>query len=198
MRIRGKNVVSCAVAAVVAVTLGACSPSREQPSDLPPGAEPELAISAPSSSAQPEEGHGECTIDDFKVQGASGNEPTIVVPEGCAAPTKVLSKILDKGSGPAVKKGDTVSVNYVIVGFTGGKKASSWSSKTESEPQKIESVGDRNVVPGWDDALVGMKEGGRKLVVLPPEQGAAAEGADELGFDEDDTLVLVIGLTGIA
>lgn len=183
------------VVAVGAMTLAACSPSKEIDSDVPPGAEPELRISAPSSAPPAEPEGEECAIGDFTVEGESGRQPKLVLPEDCTPPAKPLSKTLEPGEGPAAQKGDTVEVNFLVEGVTSGKVYKSWTASAESLPEQIE-VGAGAVMPGWDRALAGMKAGGRKLLVLPPEQGAA-EADQKLGFQPDETLVLVIGVSQI-
>lgn len=176
------------------MALAACSPSEED-SPLPPGSDPELSIAAPSSAAAEHEGHDECAVDDFKVEGESGRQPKLVLPKDCAPPAEPLSKTLDQGEGPAVKKGDTVLVNYLVRSLDSSTEAKSWASATDGQAEQV-VVGSGTVMPGWDEALVGMKAGERKLLVLPPEQGAA-EADEKLGFEPDETLVLVIGLTQV-
>lgn len=183
-----------AAGAVVSLALAACSPSLEEDSSQPPGSDPELSIAAPSSAAPAHE-DAECAVDDIKVEGESGRQPKLVLPKDCAAPAEPLSKTLDQGEGAAVKKGNTVLVNYLIRSLDSSTVAKSWASATDGQAEQV-VVGGGTVMPGWDEALVGMKAGERKLLVLPPEQGAA-EADEKLGFAPDETLVLVIGLTQI-
>jgi peptidylprolyl isomerase len=183
--------VLAALVAAGTMVLAACSPSLEEPSDKPPGYEPELRIDAPSSSAPHAEEHGkECTIADFKVEGASGERPKIELPkESCTPPAKPLTDELDAGEGAAAKEGDTVTVNYVIAGVSSAKKDSTWSSATQSEPEQI-VLGEADL--GWDEHVVGMKLGARKLVVL---SAADLPDAEKQGFEPDEALALVIGRT---
>lgn len=200
MRIRALPTAGAALAGTVAVLLAACSPSLEQPSDQPPGSEPDMEISAPASSAPADHQQAsddECTLDEFDVEGDSGVEPTIVVPEDCQPPTSVQAEDLDEGEGAEVVEGDSVEINYVAVGLSSGQQDSSWTSDTASEPVSIDSVGAGEVAPEWDNALLGMREGGRKLIVLPPEQGTAAEADHELDFESDEPIAMVIGLSSI-
>ncbi|MFB9725769.1 FKBP-type peptidyl-prolyl cis-trans isomerase [Haloechinothrix salitolerans] len=201
MRIRANNVVSGVCVAAVAAALTACSPSLEEPSDMPPGQEVPMSLSAPASLTRaPEHDAADdaCPIEDFTVEGGSDRKPSIVVPDHCETPTKLQQTTLKPGSGPEVSKGDTVSVNYVLVGVTSGKEVTSWTSPTETTPEQI-TVGAGEVIPGWDKALVGMKAEGRALVVIPPKQGAAATtGTQELDYAQDETLALVIEVQAIS
>lgn len=202
-RVRASRTGAAVIAGVAAMAIAACSPSLEQDSDLPPGAEPTLNISAPASAPPSDADHGHgaedgaCAVDAFKVKGKPGRKPTIVAPEDCTPPEKVLTKALEEGNGPEVAKGDTVEVDFVVVGLTGGKEETSWRSKTDSEPRQI-TVGKGDIAPEFDEALVGMKQGARTLVVIPPSSGDGAEGAQRLGFAADETLVLVIDVVGVA
>lgn len=186
--------VVAALVAAGAMAVAACSPSKEAPSDLPPGHEPQVQISAPSSAA-PTETAEECAIGDFTVQGESGRQPKLELPEDCTPPAEPLSKTLDSGEGPAARKGDTVQVNFVVQGLTSGNVYKSWTSSTETKSEQV-VLGEGAVLPGWDEGMVGMKAGGRKLLVLPPEVGAA-EADEKLGFEPDETLVLVIGVAQV-
>ncbi|MPY77712.1 MAG: hypothetical protein GEV04_04295 [Actinophytocola sp.] len=201
MRIRAKNVVSGVSVAAVAVALTACSPSLEQPSDMRPGQEVPKTLSAPESLSQAASEHGAhgdaCAVEDFTVEGSSGHKPSIVMPEDCEPPTKLEHTTLKPGSGQKVSKGDTVSVDYVMVGVLSGKEVTSWTSPTETTPKQI-TVGTGDVVPGWDKALSGMQAGGSRLVVIPPKQGVAAgTGTEELDYPSNETLALVIELESI-
>lgn len=206
MRIRANNVVSGVSVAAVAAALAACSPSLEQPSDMPPGQEVPMSLSAPASLSQAAEhgAHGAgngtdeaCPIEDFTVEGGSDRKPSIVVPDHCETPTKLQQTTLEPGTGPKITKGDTVSVNYVLVGVSSGKEITSWTSPTETTPKQV-TVGAGEVIPGWDKALVGMKAEGRALVVIPPKQGAAAAtGTEDLDYSADETLALVVEVQAV-
>lgn len=172
------------------MTLAACSPSKEIDSDVPPGAEPELRISAPSSAPPAEPEAEECAIDDFKVASASGERPKIELPEeGCLPPAEPLTDELDAGEGAAAKKGDTVTVNYLIAGASSAENLTTWRSATQSEPEQV-VVGEAEL--GWDEHIVGMKLGARKLVVMSADDLPDAE---KEGFEPGEALVLVIGRT---
>lgn len=187
----------------MAAALAACSPSLEEPSDMPPGQEVQQTLTAPASLSQAAE-HGAsngtddaCPIEDFTVEGGSDRKPSIVVPDHCDTPSKLQQTTLEPGTGPKISKGDTVSVNYVLVGVTSGKEVTSWTSPTETTPEEI-TVGAGDVVPGWDKALVGMKAEGSALVVIPPKQGAAATtGTEDLDYAQDETLALVVEVQSI-
>ena len=101
---------------------------------------------------------------------------------------------LTEGTGAAAKKGDTVEVHY-----TG------WlDSKTKDEPFDssvgrkpfVFPLGGGRVIKGWDEGVAGMKIGGKRLLVLPPElaYGKRGAGAD---IPPDSTLLFEVELLKI-
>ena len=96
------------------------------------------------------------------------------------------------GSGPAAKAGDTVSVHYVgrlVDGTTFD------SSKPRGQP--FEFVVDRGmVIKGWDLGLVGMRLGGVRRLVIPPEESYGASGAPP-AIPPDATLLFEVELLKI-
>jgi peptidylprolyl isomerase len=95
--------------------------------------------------------------------GPLSKEPK-VPPSSGAAPSRLVTKDLIKGTGAEAKAGQTVTVNYVGVLFHGGSKFdASWK---RSEPFSF-TLGRGQVIPGWDQGVVGMKVGGRRELIIP-------------------------------
>ncbi|MBR9700040.1 peptidylprolyl isomerase [Candidatus Woesearchaeota archaeon] len=66
----------------------------------------------------------------------------------------------------AVKKGDKVKVNY-----TGTLDDGTVFDSSEKHGQPLEfEVGSKQVIPGFDDALIGMEIGQEKEISIKPEQ----------------------------
>lgn len=185
------------IAVAAAAALSACTPAA-QDSDLPPGVDVTPSQAAAPSTEAPADGHGEatgdahaeeCTAKDFKVEGGSGEKPRITVPKDCSAPSELLTLDLEEGSGRAVKAGDDVEVNYHLVGFSDGEqKDSSWD---RGQTFTVENVGQAQVIEGWNEGLIGLKEGGRRLLVVPPDKAYGEQGTQ--GIKPNETLVFVIG-----
>jgi FKBP-type peptidyl-prolyl cis-trans isomerase len=122
--------------------------------------------------------------------GAAGKGPTITIPK-TAAPKTLQVKTLIKGTGPAVKKGNYIVVQYTGVNYRTGKVFdSSWS---RSEPWAT-VIGEGQVIPGWDTGLIGQTVGSRVLLVIPPKDGYGSAGSSAAGIKGTDTLVFAIDI----
>jgi peptidylprolyl isomerase len=120
--------------------------------------------------------------------GTWGTPPTVTVPSG-TPPTSLSSADLITGTGPAVAQGDTVTVEYVLATYSSGKVVqSSWTSSPFTF-----TVGLGDVIPGWDKGVIGMKQGGRRELIIPPQYGYGAESPGP-GIASNDTLVFVIDM----
>ena len=71
------------------------------------------------------------------------------------------------GTGNEVVKGDTVVVNYVGTLQNGTEFD---NSRKRGEPITFK-VGEGRVIQGWEQGLMGMKVGGQRILVIPPEMG---------------------------
>ena len=122
--------------------------------------------------------------------GAAGKGPTITIPK-TAAPKTLQVKTLIKGTGPVVKKGNYIVVQYTGVNYRTGKVFdSSWS---RSAPWAT-VIGEGQVIPGWDTGLVGQTVGSRVLLVIPPTDGYGSAGSSSAGIKGTDTLVFAIDI----
>jgi peptidylprolyl isomerase len=127
-----------------------------------------------------------------KSPAAKKTKPAVTVPKG-APPKQLVIKNLEEGSGPAAASGDQVTVHYVGVNYGDGSEFdSSWS---RSEPFTF-NLGAGEVIPGWDQGIVGMKVGGRRQLVSPP-QLAYGEAGYPPSIGPDETLVFVVDLLAV-
>jgi len=95
------------------------------------------------------------------------------------------------GEGEAVKAGDTVSVHYIGT-LPDGTEFD--NSKKKGQPFQF-TVGAGRVIKGWDQGLVGMKVGGQRILVIPPQ---LAYGSQQAGpIPPNSTLVFSIELLQI-
>lgn len=188
MRSAGKIVIGVAAA----LTLAACS-NGQGPSSFPPGGGPTFPAPDPAgvsvSAGAPATTAGQqkpCTADDVQVSGQFGSKPTVTIPDTCAAPTTLLTKDLQPGTGTAAKGGSQLQVNYDLY---------TWSDKVDQQNSFGSgtfsvTLGAGDVIQGWDNGLTGIKQGGRRLLIIPPDQGYGASGNGPIKPNE--TLVFVI------
>ncbi len=94
-------------------------------------------------------------------------------------PTKLVKKDLKIGTGPVVRPGATVEVNYIGVACSTGK-IFDFSYGKEPIPAKLKG----GVITGWIDGIPGMKIGGRRLLGIPPLDAYGATGQGEIEPDE--------------
>ena len=126
--------------------------------------------------------------------GTAGQAPTVTVPTG-TPPSGLESADLIVGTGRAAAPGDQVTVQYVLATYSANKVIqSSWTS----QPFTF-TLGEGQVIPGWDDGVVGMHVGGRRELIIPPSLGyGATPPSGAQGIAANDTLVFVIDLVSIA
>jgi peptidylprolyl isomerase len=121
-------------------------------------------------------------------------KPKVTVEKGAKPPTELVSNELVEGSGEEAKSGDEISVQYVGVDYKSGKEFdSSWSRN--AEPFSF-TLGKGEVIPGWDQGLEGMKVGGRRELIIPPELAYGKAGSPP-AIPSNETLVFVIDLESV-
>ncbi len=79
---------------------------------------------------------------------------------------KLVSTDLTLGKGAEAKTGQTVSVNYVGT-LADGKEFD--SSRKPGRKPFVFTLGQGAVIRGWDQGVVGMKVGGKRKLVIPPQ-----------------------------
>jgi len=99
------------------------------------------------------------------------------VPKGSGdPPSKLVVQDLIVGKGKRAKSGDMVSVQYVGVLFSNGKQFdASWDGNKPGQGFQF-PLGAGQVIPGWDQGVVGMREGGRRKLIIPAELAYGAQG----------------------
>ncbi len=95
------------------------------------------------------------------------------------------------GTGPAVKSDDTVVVNYIGTTRDGVQFDNSY---VRGQPFTF-TVGEGKVIKGWEEGLIGMKVGGQRVLVIPPDM---AYGSAQVGpIPANSALVFTIELLKI-
>jgi FKBP-type peptidyl-prolyl cis-trans isomerase len=146
-----------AVAATLTLALALVSCSRQEPPTAAPV----------DSSAAP--------------QAATPTEPQAAAAADTGAEAMSLQKTeLAPGSGDEIKSGQNALVHYTgwlyDAGAPDNKGRKFDSSVDRNEPFEF-PVGAGMVIRGWDEGVVGMKVGGKRRLVIPPEMGYGSRGA---------------------
>lgn len=104
--------------------------------------------------------------------GCSGEPPEVV-------PTESGLQIIDHnvGAGDKASKGNTVEVHYTGWLYEDGNRGEKFdSSQDRNQPFRFE-LGAGKVIRGWDEGVQGMRVGGTRELIIPPELGYGPRGA---------------------
>jgi FKBP-type peptidyl-prolyl cis-trans isomerase FkpA len=81
------------------------------------------------------------------------------------------------GAGAKARKGQTVSVHYTGWLYDNGQQGAKFDSSRDRDDPFEFDLGAGMVIQGWDAGVAGMKVGGRRTLIIPPEMGYGARGA---------------------
>ncbi|MDX6676215.1 MAG: hypothetical protein QOE31_267 [Solirubrobacteraceae bacterium] len=119
-------------------------------------------------------------------------EPVIPRPSG-APPTRLYVRDIVDGKGKQAKATDGVTVEYVGASYSSGRQfGSSWDAR----PLFQFEIGARMVIAGLDRGVIGMRKGGRRMLVIPPRLAYGAAGHERIAPNE--TLIFVVDLVDIS
>jgi peptidylprolyl isomerase len=117
-------------------------------------------------------------------------EPKIELPDR-EPPERLIVTDLIKGKGPGAQDGDKVTLTYKGVYYTSGKL---WSSTWKNTPFPLKyELGSGEMMEGWEKGLRGMKLGGRRQLVIPPDYIYSSP----YGVGPEDTLLYVLDLVAL-
>ena len=89
-------------------------------------------------------------------------------------PDELQIKDIVKGKGPAAKKGDKVSMQYVGVDVEHERRV---RLLVGARPAVHATLGKGDVIKGWDQGIPGMRKGGRRELTIPAEIAYGAQGS---------------------
>lgn len=195
---------ACAIAllATAALGLGACGEDGDGgeaalPPAIPAGAPESTTTTEEPATTQettPAPAAGGTPTAAAKATGIStdtSKKPAIPKPKG-KEPTKLVSTDVVRGKGATAKSGDRVSVQYVGVLFSDGEQFdASWDGGSPFDF----TLGQGEVIPGWDRGVAGMRVGGRRMLTIPPDLAYGEGGQGSIG--PNATLVFVVDLLDV-
>jgi peptidylprolyl isomerase len=120
---------------------------------------------------------------------ASASAETITTPSGLQYRDEVV------GTGPEPKAGQKVSVDYTGWLDDGGKPGKKFDSSRDRGTPFSFTLGAGQVIAGWDTGVATMKVGGKRTLIIPPDQGYGARGAGGL-IPPNATLIFDVELLG--
>jgi FKBP-type peptidyl-prolyl cis-trans isomerase len=138
------------------------------------------ALSAAQNPQQQQGQNGNCSI----MEPVSGVE-TLPVPEAFSVPGKTESlqvTPLSEGTGEAAKKGDCLVMKYYGTLASDGTKFD--ENFTEDKALQF-TLGNGEVIQGWDNGLEGMKVGETRRIVIPSAQAYGDSGSGTIPANSD-------------
>jgi peptidylprolyl isomerase len=175
-----------ALLATAAVAFGGCGSQAQDKRDSAADSKPPADTTA-TTAATPAPAPTAVSTDLSK-------KPGIPKPTG-DPPTKLVTKDIVVGKGPAAKKGDKVEVQYVGVTYSTGEQFdASWDNG--GDPFAF-TLGKGMVIPGWDQGIPGMKVGGRRELTIPADLAYGATGSPPT-IGPNETLIFVVDMKKIS
>ena len=177
------------------VGLAACGSGGTNTADIPSGAGDSgaaaTATTATTETTTKAPTFAKPTAEVRKIADAVGTDtkkkPKIPKPTG-KPPAELTVVDIVKGSGTPAQDGDTLTVDYAGDSWSTGKEFdASWNS---GQPFPV-TLGQSQVIEGWKQGLLGMKKGGRRLLVIPPELGYGSSGSGTT-IKPNETLIFVV------
>ncbi|XP_026249082.2 FK506-binding protein 15 isoform X5 [Urocitellus parryii] len=101
----------------------------------------------------------------------------------------VLTQDLIVAEGPAVEVGDSLEVAYTGWLFQNHVLGQVFDSTSNKDKLLRLKLGSGKVIKGWEDGMLGMRKGGRRLLFIPPACAAGSEGV--IGWTQSMDSILV-------
>lgn len=190
MNLRTLSTVALASLALVAA---GCGDDDEDEGSASDGAAATATVEptpAPEPAPAPTAEAPESQDTGLQVSEDTAEKPEIPTPEG-DPPAELVVEDVVEGEGPAAQPGDQLTMQYVGISHSSGEQFDASWDRGESFPFQL---GAQMVIAGWDQGMVGMKAGGRRILVIPPDLAYADQPPPGSGIEPGETLVFVVDL----
>jgi len=145
--------------------------------------------SSDSSSSGSSSSDSSTSDSEFAEEIQARGEPTMSKVDGPVTELQIIDDVV--GTGKAATADSTVSVQYSgVLAADGSEFDSSWS---RGQPVEFPLSG---VIQGWSEGLIGMKEGGRRTLIIPAEMAYGSQGRP--GIPADSALVFTVDLEQVS
>jgi peptidylprolyl isomerase len=156
--------------------------ATESATSAPDVTAPEAACPAGTTSAT------EYSCEGVTVTGAAGEEPTITLADDFGPASELLVADVYAGQGDPVAPGATLTVQYVGVGEQSREVFDSSWARGAAATFPLDQV-----IQGWQQGMLGMAQGGRRLLIIPGDLAYGPNG-NPPSIGPDETLVFVVDL----
>jgi peptidylprolyl isomerase len=155
---------------LIAILVAACGPATPTPSDDADTADTETVTATEEPETEPSD--SEETADAAE-ETADTEQETAELDTGTAEEAEIEYIEIEEGEGEAPEEGSIVSVHYVGTLEDGTEFDNSYE---RGQPIQF-ALGQGMVIPGWDQGIAMMKEGGQARLIIPPALAYGEQGA---------------------
>ncbi|MFJ6570440.1 FKBP-type peptidyl-prolyl cis-trans isomerase [Streptomyces sp. NPDC091292] len=145
---------------------------------------------SPSGSTEPTAKIVNGPVPDITAGTKFGEKPTVAKGTGTPSSDLAVKTVID-GSGTVVAKGDYLQADYLGQIWDTAKV---FDNSYDRGAPTLFPIGVGQVIPGWDQSLVGKKVGSRVELAIPPALGYGKDGNAQAGIKGTDTLVFVVDI----
>ena len=101
------------------------------------------------------------------------------------------------GTGTEAQKGYIVSVQYTGWIYKNGNKGAKFDSSLDRDKPFTFTLGKHEVIDGWEEGIAGMKVGGKRTLIIPPNLAYGATGGAGGVIPPNATLIFDVELLGV-
>jgi peptidylprolyl isomerase len=149
--------------------------------------EPPPVVTPSATTRPPDPGPLKVTVNNAK---DLSKRPNLVLNRG-AIPTQLTTTDIIPGTGRAAAPTDTITAQYVgVIARNGQEFDATWDNNAPAVLQLPRTV------PGFRQGVTGMKEGGRREIIIPPALAYGGSGAGSL-VGPNETLIYIVDLIKI-